>query len=63
MSIYLIVFGAFAVFILFMALGIIFGRAALKGSCGGVGKKLLGIKCESCQGSGEDLGQDHCRKG
>ena len=48
MEYFLIIFGAFAIFIGFMALGLFFGRSSLQGSCGGLGK-VLGIKCEHCQ--------------
>lgn len=35
MTIFLITFAAMAIVFLLMAIGVIFGRAAIKGSCGG----------------------------
>lgn len=35
MTLFLISFGVFALVFLLMAVGVLFGRAAIKGSCGG----------------------------
>jgi len=47
MNIFLITFGIIAAVIFLMAIGVIFGRGAIKGSCGGVGGACICIKkCE-----------------
>lgn len=48
MTLFLITFGVIAVVIAIMSVGVIFGRHAIKGSCGGVG----GAECvciEKCE--------------
>ena len=48
MTLFLITFGVIAVVMVIMAIGVIFGRQAIKGSCGGSG----GAECvctEKCE--------------
>lgn len=42
-----------SLFLTAMAIGVIFGREPLKGSCGGLGKIMSGGKCEFCGESGK----------
>jgi hypothetical protein len=44
---FLITFVVLALFLVFMSLGIFFGKDPLKGSCGGLGK-VMGSECELC---------------
>ncbi len=48
MTTFLITFAAIAIVILLMAVGVMFGRNAIKGSCGGVnnGECICVEKCE-----------------
>ena len=49
MTLFLITFAAIAIVIALMAIGVMFGRGAIKGSCGGVnngGECLCTQKCE-----------------
>lgn len=46
--IFFITLGVLALFLVFMAAGVLMGRAPLKGSCGGVGK-LMGKDCDFCK--------------
>lgn len=46
MTIFLITFAVIAVIVAIMAVGVLFGRPAIKGSCGGVG----GSECLCAQG-------------
>jgi hypothetical protein len=48
MTLFLITFAIIALVILFMAVGVIFGRGAIKGTCGGVnnGECICAQKCE-----------------
>lgn len=49
MTMFLITFAAIAIFIGLMAIGVIFGRGAIKGSCGGVnngGACICTTKCD-----------------
>lgn len=49
MTLFLITFAIIAVVIAFMAIGVIFGRGAIKGTCGGVsngGECICTQKCE-----------------
>ncbi len=48
MSTLIITFFAMAIFISIMAVGVIFGREPLKGSCGGLNKVGIDGKCEIC---------------
>ena len=56
MATFLVTFVALALFITFMAVGVIMKREPLKGSCGGV-TKLDGIDCACQMGPG---GQRNC---
>lgn len=49
----LITLAVMLLFVLFMSIGVIFGRQPLKGSCGGVGK-ALGEKDYVCDICGDD---------
>ncbi|MFN3919618.1 MAG: DUF539 domain-containing protein [Methylohalobius sp.] len=46
MTVFLMTFAVIAVVVGMMAIGVLFGRPAIKGSCGGVG----GSKCWCAQG-------------
>jgi hypothetical protein len=48
MTMFLITFGAMAIVFLLMAVGVIFGRQAIKGSCGGLNGSncICTQKCE-----------------
>lgn len=48
MTLFLITFAVIAVVIFFMAIGVMFGRGAIKGTCGGVnnGECVCVQKCE-----------------
>lgn len=48
MTMFLITFAAMAIVFLLMAVGVIFGRAAIKGTCGGLngGNCICTQKCE-----------------
>ena len=48
MKIFLISFLVFCLFLAAMAVGVIFGRRCLRGSCGGLGN------CEACAGEGAE---------
>ncbi|MBT3584901.1 MAG: (Na+)-NQR maturation NqrM [Halobacteriovoraceae bacterium] len=48
MSTLLVTIAGFSIFILLMAVGVIFSNKALKGSCGGLGK-IMGAKCLFCK--------------
>lgn len=48
MNLLLVTFLVMALFITVMAVGVIFGRAPLKGSCGGLNKIGIDGKCEIC---------------
>lgn len=45
---FVVVFIFFALFILLMAVGVIFGKKELKGSCGGLGR-VMGEDCMFCE--------------
>lgn len=47
MTYFIITLIVVGLFLTFMAVGVIFGRDPLKGSCGGLGK-VMGDKCEIC---------------
>ena len=49
---FIIVFSIFMLFILAMAIGVVFGRKPIKGSCGGLGK-VMGEKCDFCNSDGK----------
>ncbi|MEJ5269203.1 MAG: (Na+)-NQR maturation NqrM [Hydrogenophilus sp.] len=44
MSTFLATLAVFLLFVLFAAIGVLFGRRALQGSCGGLGR--FGISCD-----------------
>ena len=47
MSIFLITFGVMLVVVTIMAIGVMFGRNAIKGSCGGADKECVCLeKCD-----------------
>ncbi len=46
----LVVFGVMLLFMAAMAVGVMFGRQPIQGSCGGVGKFGLSGECEFCGG-------------
>lgn len=48
MSMLMITFGVMVTFITIMAVGVLFGREPLKGSCGGLNKVGIDGKCEIC---------------
>ena len=47
-TLFFIVLGVFLLFIVAMAVGVIFGKAPIKGSCGGLGK-IMGKDCAFCK--------------
>ena len=57
MDIFFITLGAFGTFIFAMAIGVIFGKRSIKGSCGGPGG------CDLCGADGEEMPGDNpaCR--
>lgn len=46
MTIFLITFACMLIVIAIMAIGVIFGRGAIKGSCGGTGNCICSEKCD-----------------
>lgn len=54
MEVFLITLGAMVLFIFLMAVGIIFGKIKLQGSCGGL-NNATGDSCMFCRG------EDKCR--
>jgi uncharacterized protein len=46
MTYFLITFGFMLIVVAIMAVGVIFGRRAIKGSCGGTGNCICTEKCE-----------------
>ncbi len=48
--IFLIAFGAFVLFFVFMSLGLLIKKQPLKGSCGGVASLMGNDDCEICGG-------------
>ena len=50
MEVFAISFVVVVIAVLGMALGVIFGRPCIKGSCGGLGavKKAFGVDCTDC---------------
>ena len=48
MKIFLITLGVMLSFVFLMALGVIFNKKVLKGSCGGLGK-IMGDDCMFCE--------------
>ena len=53
---YLVVFGAFLLFFLFMAVGVMMKRKPLKGTCGGLNNiQDLQAPCEICGAMPDDL--------
>lgn len=47
MTMFLVTFAAIGIVILMMAVGVIFGRSPIKGSCGGTGSNCVCVKkCE-----------------
>ena len=52
METFLLAFGLVLLSVLGLALGVIFGRAPLKGSCGGIAC-ATGLSCRGCR-KGED---------
>ncbi len=59
MEIFLLSFVVLAVAILGMAIGVLFGRRGIMGSCGGL-KTIQGLEshCPVCSGTCEDKGQE-----
>ena len=51
-DLFLVVFVVFGVFILAMAVGVLFGRKPIKGSCGGLGA-ITGEDCQFCEKAGK----------
>ncbi|MCB0271571.1 MAG: (Na+)-NQR maturation NqrM, partial [Bdellovibrionales bacterium] len=51
MKLFFITLTGFFTFALLMALGILFGRKPLQGSCGGLAR-LMGNQCEFCDDQG-----------
>lgn len=50
MEIFLLAFVFIAVVVTIMSVGVIFGRAPIKGSCGGMGAVGIDTACELCGG-------------
>ena len=50
MSVFIVSFLVFAIVIAAMAVGVMAGRAPIKGSCGGVGALGIDNTCELCGG-------------
>ena len=50
MEVFVISFVVLVIAVLGMAIGVIFGRTCIKGSCGGLGtiKKAFGVDCSAC---------------
>lgn len=46
MTYFLVTFVAMVIVIVIMAVGVIFGRGAIKGSCGGTGNCICKTKCD-----------------
>jgi len=46
MTYFLVTFAAMVIVIVIMAVGVIFGRGAIKGSCGGTGNCICKTKCD-----------------
>lgn len=46
MTYFLVTFAAMVIVIVIMAVGVIFGRNAIKGSCGGTGDCVCKTKCD-----------------
>lgn len=51
MSLYILSFVVFFIFFCAMSIGVIMGRAPIKGSCGGMSALGLGAECEICGGN------------
>lgn len=49
MNLFLITFGIIAIIVLLMSVGVIFGRGAIKGSCGGVNNGGACICTQKCE--------------
>ena len=49
--VFLVSFAAFAIIMAAMAVGVLMGRAPIKGSCGGVGAVGIDHKCDLCGGA------------
>lgn len=59
MSYFLVTFAMMLVVILLMAVGVIFGRQAIKGSCGGTGNCVCTKKCDKRKAlEAQQLGQE-----
>ena len=48
MMTFFVTFAAMLITVSAMAIGVIFGRQSIKGSCGGLNNPELGGQCESC---------------
>lgn len=53
MATFLISAGIFGLVMVGMALGVIFGRPPIKGSCGGIGALGIDTACEICGGDAQ----------
>ena len=51
MTTLLLAFGAMLTIVAAMAVGVMFGRAPIKGSCGGMGAVGIDAECEICGGN------------
>lgn len=51
METFLVTFIVMMLFIAAMSVGVMFKRAPIKGSCGGVGR-IKGVQCEGCSAGG-----------
>jgi uncharacterized protein len=49
MNLFLVTFAMIGIIVLLMSVGVIFGRKAIKGSCGGVGANGACICAEKCE--------------
>ena len=59
MSIFIVTFVIMILFVIAMAIGVLFGRPAIKGSCGGLNQVGL---AGSCSGACSNVERESCAK-